>query len=142
MTIRQQEDIEVCKYFIPSEYKTISILPIDEQKYLEWSEKGLHKEEIVFGKAPKNGFEMLILGKSRRGLHMEMWEQGVLEGSTPYITLLGGFEGKKRSWLSRKILRKETFEHKLLPRSIVNFMKKEMFKGIDSEVIERAYSLI
>ena len=56
---------------------------------------------------------------------MEMYEEGVLERSMPYFVLLGGYQGEKP-----------------MPRNVVNFMKKEMFKGIDGNVIENAYQLV
>jgi hypothetical protein len=52
-----------------------------------------------------------------------MWEAGVLEGSTPYFTLLGG-------------------EDKPIPRHVVDFIKKEIFQGQDAGIIESCYQQI
>jgi len=118
LKIKQQEDIECSKYFIPENSKDILITEADEQKYLEWSEQGKHKEEAnkAFSPNTKTGFDCLVMGKKSRGLHVEMYEQSVLEGSIPYYTIL-----------------EDT------PRSVVNFLKKEMFQGMDANVIENCY---
>jgi hypothetical protein len=50
----------------------------------------------------------------------EMYEPGVLEGTMPYYTILGG-------------------DDKPAPRAVVDFIKKEMFQGHDSELIETCY---
>lgn len=112
MTQKQQNDIDLCKYFYPCE-------PTDKEikDYLALSERGEGKERGKFSDNP------LVIGKSRRGLAMQMWEEGVLEGTTPYFTLLGG-------------------EDKPLPRYVVDFVKREMFKGIDADVIENCYTRI
>lgn len=101
-------------------------------QYLAVSERG----EKNAGKFDENP---LIQGKRNRGLHMQLWEEGVLEGIVPYNTLLGGFQ-RKRKWYNpmRYLLGK--FKNEPIPRSVVDFMKKEMFKGMDAEVIEECYA--
>lgn len=118
MTTAQRNDIEATRYFIPSDYRHIIVTDTNEQSYLEWSEKGLHKD-VAQGKFtnPTNGFEALVLGKTRRGLHVDLWEQGVLEGTFPYINL---FEPT-------------------LPEAVAQFMSREMFKGRDRELIMAVY---
>lgn len=117
MTKAQHDDIELAKYFIPEQFLSIPITLEDEIKYLGYSEQGRHKDDAVFGEA-NNGFQVLLLGKSRRGLHVDLWEQGVLEGTFPYADLF----------------------NKSVPRMVIDFMKKEMFKGRDAELIETIYS--
>lgn len=81
-------------------------------------------------------------GKRWRGIHIhEMYEQGILGGSVAYFVLLGGFCGEERSWFLR-LLGKERFKHDPMPRSVVDFLKREMFKGKDAEIIESVYKLI
>ena len=130
----QHDDIESCRYFIPQEYRHMEITSEDKIKYLEWSEQGLHKE-LDNGKftVPTTGIGALMLGKSRRGLHMEMWEDGVLDGSVPYATLIGLFGNDKKWWQFWKS------PHQPTPRTGVNFMKKEMFRGKDADIIESLY---
>lgn len=132
----QVDDIESGTYFIPQEYRDIEITSEDKIKYLGWSERGLHKE-LDKGKFtnPTTGVEALMLGKSRRGLHVEMWEEGILDGSVPYATLIGLFGNDKKWWQFWKS------PHKPLPRPVVNFMKQEMFRGKDTESIEMLYQL-
>lgn len=121
MNKKQQEDIELAKYFIPSAIRYISITVEDELKYLEWSEQGLYKKDIKISHF-EDGFNALVKGKKWQGIHIhELWEPGVLEGTVPYFTLLGG-------------------EDTPIPRSVVNLMKREMFKGEDSEIIENVYN--
>ena len=123
----QETDIALCKFFYPCS-------PTDEEteEYLAFSERGIGKKHGKFSTNP------LILGKSRRGLTMEMWEDGVLEGSVPYVTLLGGFAGMRNKYNPMRFLRGWCY-HQPIPRFVVDFMKKEMFKGEDAEIIEKCY---
>lgn len=149
-TKRQLEDLETIEYFIPSVLKHIKITDEDRKMFLENSERGLHNDKIeqaskaiafykeTEGKVsyvPKyQGFNALIEGKKWRGIHIhELYEQGVLEGNIGYFTLLGGLCGKKKG---------NSFEHDPMPRSVVNFLKKEMFQGIDADLIEETYQSI
>lgn len=134
MTNKQRIDIEVCKYFIPEEYKPTEITAKDMEDFLAWSQEGKYKYRFRMGyNCIKDGFDALALGKSRRGLHIELYENGVLEGTVPYFSLLGGFDGNKQWWQFWKS------EHKPMPKLIVDFIKKEMFQGRDSEIIESVY---
>ncbi len=67
-------------------------------------------------------YKQLVEAKRWQGITMQMWEDGILEGSVPYRTLLGGEN-----------------PNEILPREIIDFIKKEMFKGIDAETIEKVY---
>lgn len=116
---KQQNDLETVEYFIPEVLKNIEVTDADRVKFLEYSEKGKHKEEYSSGAFTKNqnGFTALCEGKRWRGIHIhEMYEKGVLDGSMPYVTILEG-----------------------MPRSVVEFLKKEMFQGADAEAIEKCY---
>lgn len=126
----QRNDIELCKYFH-------ACSPTEEQivEYLTVSERGE-------GKTGKFSHNPLVIGKTRRGLTMGMWEEGVLEGTVPYLTLLGGYEEViQRKWWNpmRWVQGKIKLHHKPIPRFVVDFMKKEMFKGADADVIENCY---
>lgn len=116
LTKGQRRDIDLCRYFYPCD-------PTDEdiQEYLDMSEKGKGGNRGKFSDNP------LVVGKTRRGLAMEMYEEGVLEGTMPYFTLLGGYASNKN-------------KHKPIPRFVVDFMKKEMFRGMDANIIEEVYS--
>ena len=70
---------------------------------------------------------------------MRAWEEGVLDGSTPYFTLLGGYEGTRR-WYNPLRYLVHKFYNKPLPVAVVKFMQKEMFQGKDKEIIESLYS--
>lgn len=130
----QQNELVVWKYFIPKTVKWDAENEEDIKKFFEWSEQGKHKERNPYGDT--SYFEALRQGKRWAGIHMEMYEEGVLEGSTPYITLLGGFENIKRWWQFWKS------EHKPILVQVKDFLKKEMFKGHDAEIIERCYQSI
>lgn len=119
LTNKQQKDLETIKYFIPDCLKNIEITDDDVIKFFEYSDKGMHKEDIK-GNYFNDGFNVLIQGKRWRGIHIhELWEQGILDGSVPYMVLVED-----------------------MPRSVVDFMKKEMFQGRDADVIERCYKMI
>lgn len=112
----RKSDLETVMYFIPPACKGIPITEQDIQMFFENSEQGLHKEKIKISHF-SDGFNALLQGKSWRGVHMGMWEEGILDGSVPYYDIL-----------------------KEVPRSVVDFMKKEMFGGKDAElIIERCY---
>lgn len=143
MTKKQENDIEICRYFIPDIIKHIPITKQDIQMFLEWSEQGKHKDKTgtwaILPKELQNGFNALIEGKQWRGIHMQMYEDGVLDGTMPYFTLLGGYDTtlKIKWWQFWKP--KFTHVHKPIPRNVVEYMKKEMFKGHDADLIEKVY---
>jgi len=120
MTPKQQKDIESIMFFIPKlKYPT----PTEEdiKNFLELSERGLHKELENYLKM--DGFNALIQGKRWRGIHIhELWEKEILSGLIPYLTILG----------------KENPKY-ILPRIVVDFIKKEIFKGYDADLIEYCY---
>lgn len=70
-------------------------------------------------------FHQLQDAKKIEGWHIDMYEQGILEGSTPYWTLLGGENPKE-----------------ILPFEVVNFLSKQLFKGMDKELILKLYQEI
>lgn len=119
MTSKQIKDLETIEFFIPECLESISITENDRERFLEYSEKGMHKSEAHTGAftQEQNGFTALCEGKRWRGIHIhELYEKGVLDGSMPYVVLL-----------------------KDMPIAVVDFLKKEMFGGIDAEIIEKAY---
>ena len=115
--IKQNKDIKIAEYFTPCK---ITISDSDRIKFLEWSSLGLHKEDIKLSHF-NDGFNALIQGKKRAGLTMRLWEDAVLEGSIPYYTLLIESD---------------------LPEFVIYFMKKEMFKGEDKNLIEKLYTSV
>ena len=88
MTPKQKNDIEVSRYFIPNVLKHIPVTKEHEEQYIAVSERG----EKNAGKFDTNP---LIQGKRNRGLHMQLWEEGILEGTTNYRTLLGWRQNRK-----------------------------------------------
>jgi len=106
-TENRERDLETVRYFIPRCLKSVEIKKRDIISYFNWSEKGLDSQET-------EGFKALKEGKRWRGIHIhELYEPGILDGTVPYAILL-----------------EDT------PEVIKDFLKKEMFGGIDSELIE------
>jgi hypothetical protein len=140
MTKKQKIDLETVKYFIPHAMKHVSITEKDIEMFFEWSEQGKHKNKVGGMPYKMDGFNALVQGKEWRGVHMGMWEEGVLDGSVPCITLLGGYAlNVERKWY--QFWKEKTyFVHNPIPISVVDFMKKEMFKGYDSKLIENVYN--
>lgn len=69
-------------------------------------------------------YEQLVEAKRWRGITVhEMWEKGIED--VPYFVILGGYSSDE-----------------ILPRHVVDFMKKEMFRGQDAEIIEYVYQQI
>lgn len=117
LTKGQQRDLDLLLWFYPCEYTDAHL-----QEYFDFSERGIKPKDGYDGMFSSNP---LIVAKSRRGLQLGMWEEGILDLSVPYHTLLGGES-----------------RDELMPRYVVDFMKKEMFRGIDAETIETAYQRI
>lgn len=120
---------------MPSDIDKSIVSDEDIKNFFEYSEQGKHKNKILnYG---MDGFNALIQGKRWRGIHVhELYEQGILSGDVPYYVLLGGLCGKKKWWQFWKS------PHDPMPRSVVDFLKREMFKGKDAELIERVYQEI
>jgi len=139
MTPKQTKDIDCIKYFIPPKLKEVEITQQDIDDFLAFSDKGIKTREYSSQLNSKDidGYGALMEGKRWRGIHMQMWEEGVLEGTVPYITLLEGRE-IRRNWFMWLIGFK--YKQELLPKYVVDFMSKEMFKGIDKEIIMERYN--
>jgi hypothetical protein len=111
----------------------------DVKAFFDFSERGI-KPQAKKNPLEYTGFDHLCEGKRWRGIHMEMYEDGILEGSVPYFALLHETKDLRGwRWLLAKILKKNLVSVTLMPRSVVDFMKKEMFKGIDARIIEETY---
>lgn len=120
---KQQLDIETLLYFIPSYLDSIVVTENDKRMFLEHSEKGFNRNKVNSFNI-QDGFNVLVEAKRWRGIHIhELYEPGVLDGTMPYYTLLGGGD-------------------KPIPRCVVDFLKKEMFQGRDADIIEKTYQLI
>lgn len=133
LTPAQKNELEVWKYFIPKKCKWKNETEEDIKMFFEWSEQGKHKDREY---GDLSYFEALRQGKRWAGIHMhELYEPGVLEGSTPYSIILGGF-ALRRKWYQ---FWKKKLIHVPIPRPVVDFLKKEMFKGRDAELIEMNY---
>ena len=127
MTTKQQKEVEIWEYFKPKNTQWEERNEEDIRRFFEWSEKGLHKELLEIQPYLPEGrtyFHALVWGKKWAGRHVhELYEPGILSGETPYSVILGAYGDK-------------------MPRSVVDFLKKEMFKGMDAELIEQCYETV
>ena len=139
LTKKQAKDIETVKYFIPRLYKEVKITDKDIEDFLDYSEKG-QKNITKIKSRTIDGFHALIEGKRWRGIHMEMYEDGVLDGSVPYYVLLQ--EDRKRKWYNPMRLFFGVDYTTPASRTLVDFLKKDMFKGYDANIIESVYQEI
>jgi len=115
ITKKQRKDLNTIKYFIPSWVKYPKITKESELMFLEYSERGLHKNKI--NDRSLDGFNALIQGKRWRGIHVhEMYEDSILEGSIPYYSLIEN-----------------------MPIEVVEFIAKEIFQGKDKKLILELY---
>lgn len=139
LSTKQELDLKTVQYFIPQVMKNIPISEKDIEMFFDWSERGKHKDLV--SPIKMDGFNALIQGKEWRGVHMRMFEEGIMEGSMPYMTILTKDVKIKRKWwqLLKPLYRTEA---RPIEKSTVDFMAKEMFKGIDKEVIYNAYSTL
>lgn len=140
LTKSQQNELEVWEYFIPTNCQWLPKTDRDIEMFFEWSQEGKHKSKTMVGDL--SYFNALREGKRWAGVHWQMYEEGVLEGTMPYFTILGGFNAtvKRKWWQFWKS--KYTHVNIPIPRSVVDQMKKEMFKGIDAETIEKCYQRV
>jgi len=98
MTFNKQDiDIESVRYFAKGE-------PTNEQveEYKEWSNNGTK----ISTDNP------MISGKKWRDIHIGMYEEGILDGSVPYWTLMED-----------------------MPYPVAVYMSKSMFRGMDRDLI-------
>lgn len=115
LTKAQQNELEVFCYFSAGGLKPSDFSEEELKEYYDWSERGI-------GSNVKNTNR---IGQAKRwtGVTMGMYEQGILDGTMPYVVILG----------------KQPYNDKPVPRSVVDFMKKEMFKGANADIIENCY---
>lgn len=126
---KQLIDLESIEYFIGDSYKEIPITGEDRQDFLLFSDKGIipenRKGQVQYVKGSNgsrkdinlsfftgkklNGYQQLFLGKSRRGLHVQLWEDGIMDGTHPIYTLMQEEDGTP------------------IPKSVMEFMKKSLF---------------
>lgn len=123
LTTRQRADLETVRYFIPTTMSDTPITDSDIERFFAYSERGEGESKGKF--ASSSGYDALLQGKRWREWHMRAWEETVLEGTIPYWTLLGGERPDE-----------------VPPRSVVEYMKKSMFGGIDASLIEDVYQRI
>jgi hypothetical protein len=116
------KEIKRIEYFIPD--GNIRKMISADEAFANFSERGI-KPDFSRIENPYRYFQLLE-GKRWQGITVhELWEAGVLDGSVPYRVLLGGENPKE-----------------ILPRHIVDFIKKEMFRGQDKENIEDCYQKV
>lgn len=133
MTNKQKKEIECLEYFARDIelYKGLANETLNWSADIKEDKKGLTPEEAYFlitdqGEkdikvTDRDELRRLLDAKKWRLRTMEMYQEGVVEGSTPYYTLLG-FE-----------------EDKPVPVCVKDFMARTMFEGIDSEIINKAW---
>lgn len=127
LTQKQTKDIETIEWFCPKFFTGETIYPCGAipdplgddpiDVFLDFSDKGIK----FIGRRTNDlsKLERLIQGKRYRGVMIGEYEHGVLNGDVPYSTLLQG-----------------------VPESVKDFLKKEMFKGMDAECIESVWGLV
>lgn len=140
---KKQNEIEVWEYFMPSNCDWAKKTEKDIEMFFEWSEQGKHKEFIAtptFKPEGRTYFHALVWGKKWAGINMhELYEPGILDGTMPYHTLLGGYDKTvyRKWWQFWKP--KRWHKNQPIPRAVVDFMKKELFRGRDADLIENIY---
>jgi len=137
MTAKQKKDLETVIHFMLPKHRKISISDEDIQMFFEWSDQGKHKDERY---SVGGGFNALCEGKRWRGIHVQLYQEGALDGTMGLMELFAG-ESKTiwrdKWWKFWQPKKQRVFTP--LPRSVVDFLKKEMFKGKMSEKIEECY---
>lgn len=162
LTTKQKKEIECLDYFsMPLKQYVNPIYKIDSQSitqngknisFLE-NKKGLSPEECYFEITDQGEKDIkctdiprlyqLLDAKRWRLRIVDMYEQGILDGSSPYMTILGlEPELKKRKLLSF-ILRRPIYKQlpcKKVPLCVADFLAKTMFGGSDGLLIKSLYN--
>lgn len=118
------KDLHCLEFFIPkqykqylSEYNSILELPIEDiEAFFRYSDLWELTRELTDYPQKDDWFNILVQAKRWRGIHIWMYEEGILDGSVPYSVLLED-----------------------MPKCVVDFLSKEMFQWIDKERIQRVY---
>jgi hypothetical protein len=123
ITPKMLNEIECLKYFILSSCNWSRITKPAIIKYFEWSTQGKHKKLATKAEIPHKkytGFETLIWANTWRNRHIyEMYEPAV--NDLGY--LCAGFIDET------------------VPRVVIDYLKKTMFRGQDKQIIERIYNI-
>lgn len=122
LTKKQKADLESIEYFIPSMCSYPKITDEDRIMFLEHSDKGLHKDKV--GNRKIDGFNALIQRKRWRGIQIhELWEDDMVSDcpTTCYHDILGFTDEEPVS------------------ENVMKFIAKEIFQGIDKELITKFY---
>lgn len=109
----QQDELERLYYFggtVKNDLEQVTDKDIED--YFNYSERGIKPEEPY-----TCGYNGLCEAKRMQGIHVhELYEPGILDGTMPYAVFIPG-----------------------MPSVVVNFLKREMFKGVDAHIIESVY---
>ena len=151
-TPKQLAEMECIKWFVPSILRDVQISEQDCKDYLNISERGIRP------KTQTQGLEALLQGKRWRGIHCDtswdkdtgkatnraMYEEGILEGTVPYMSLLGDYDRKVlKPWWKRLFSKQKYYFYRdPMPRVVVDYLKKSLFGGMDKELIEECYHMI
>ena len=161
LTNKQRNDLEVIKYFIPPNLKNQDISDKDIEMFFEysdqWKHKGICKTLVDYSRFMKDSekvgtytlsdlrwLEALLQGKRWRGIHIhEMYEPAITDwGRYEYSGILcANHTWRKPRWfwvfLSKFWV--DRCKYVNTPRSVIEFLKKEMFQWRDSDFIENMY---
>lgn len=121
LTPAQTKELKVWEYFIPKNCDWLEKTNNDIKIFFEWSERGKHKDFMnIFTYKPEGRTyaHALFWGKKWATTHARMYEEHLLSDH----------------WWGYEELLKE------MPREVVDFLKKEMFKGYDAEIMEHSYA--
>jgi len=153
LTKNKKDELECILYFYSNPFIK-EITDKDIENYFNLSEKGIKTKSLYDETRTKmDGLDHLKAARRWRGIHCDtsfdkdgnvsnraIYEEGILDGSVPYFTLLGGNEKattnifrKVGNFFFPKYIRKYKITNLPIPRSVVNYLKKSLFKGMDAE---------
>lgn len=129
MTEKQQNEIKCLNYFSLKGFEYTGNDKCNaEEEYFDITQDGKPKKY-------KNARLEQLLDAQRWRLRMvDMYEQGILDGSVPYCMIL--FEEPEERWIGKFIKRWRFKEPKKLPYYVIDFLSKTMFKGTDRKLIK------
>ena len=126
LSTKQQNEIMCLDYFsLPITYKGDDKCN-PEQEYFNITQDGKKKRF-------KNArLEQLLDAKKWRLRAVDMYEQGILDGSTSYSVIL--CKEQETRWIGKFIKKWRFKKVEKLPDYVIEFLARTMFKGLDKDL--------
>jgi hypothetical protein len=100
LTKGQQKDLEILKFFIPKCSADGKITDEDIKQFFDISERGIKPVQKSIG------LELLLEGKRWRNIHVNLYKEGISEGTTTLDEILEGMPNLVAEFFKKELKRK------------------------------------